>query len=76
MRVGTEIELFRRARVRVGGGAAASTAFLVSAARAGSAPVIVEASGGGLSASLFRTIDVQVTSHTHITHYTFARISI
>ncbi|XP_013181291.1 PREDICTED: C3 and PZP-like alpha-2-macroglobulin domain-containing protein 8 [Papilio xuthus] len=54
-----KIELFRRVRVSVGGGAAASTAFLVSAVRAGSAPVIVEASGGGLSASLFRTIDVQ-----------------
>ncbi|KPJ15105.1 CD109 antigen [Papilio machaon] len=54
-----KIELFRRVRVSVGGGAAASTAFLVSAVRAGTAPVIVEASGGGLSASLFRTIDVQ-----------------
>ncbi|CAG5022083.1 unnamed protein product [Parnassius apollo] len=54
-----KIELFRRTRVTVAGGAVRSTAFLVRAVRAGSAPVIVEASGGGLSASLFRTIDVQ-----------------
>ncbi|CAH0725826.1 unnamed protein product, partial [Brenthis ino] len=54
-----KIELFRRLRVTVPARGAASTAFLVTAARAGDAPVIVEANGNGVSASLFRTIDVK-----------------
>lgn len=37
-----------------------STAFLVTVVRNGEAPVIVEATGNGVSASLFRTIDVKV----------------
>ncbi|XP_026487589.2 thioester-containing protein 1 allele S3-like [Vanessa tameamea] len=54
-----KIELFRRVRVAVPARALASTAFLVTASRAGEAPVIVEANGNGVSASLFRTIDVK-----------------
>ncbi|VVD02140.1 unnamed protein product [Leptidea sinapis] len=54
-----KIELFRRVRVAVPARGSASTAFLVSMARVGEAPVIVEATGTGVSSSLFRTIDVQ-----------------
>ncbi|XP_072936646.1 thioester-containing protein 1 allele S3-like isoform X2 [Epargyreus clarus] len=54
-----KIELFKRVKLVVPARGAASTAFLVSAARAGEAPVIVEANGGGVSASLFRNIDVK-----------------
>ncbi|CAG9098707.1 unnamed protein product [Plutella xylostella] len=54
-----KIELFRRLRVTVPANGLASTAFLVTVVRGGEAPVIVEASGTGVSASLFRTIDVQ-----------------
>ncbi|CAH2104661.1 unnamed protein product [Euphydryas editha] len=54
-----KIELFRRARVRLAARSRASTAFLVTAVRAGDAPVIVEANGSGVSASMFRTIDVK-----------------
>ncbi|KAG6455793.1 hypothetical protein O3G_MSEX009390, partial [Manduca sexta] len=54
-----KIELFRRVRVTVPARGSTSTAFLVTAVRTGEAPVIVEASGNGLSDSLFRTIDVK-----------------
>ncbi|KAJ8726365.1 hypothetical protein PYW07_001063 [Mythimna separata] len=54
-----KIELFRRVRVTVPARGAVSTAFLVSAVRGGDAPVIVEASGNGVSDSLFRTIQVK-----------------
>ncbi|CAG9566895.1 unnamed protein product [Danaus chrysippus] len=54
-----KIELFRRVRVTVPARGSVSTAFLVSARRVGDSPVIVEANGNGVSASLFRTIDVQ-----------------
>ncbi|XP_041986950.1 CD109 antigen-like [Aricia agestis] len=54
-----KIELFRRSRVKVPARGSASTAFLVTAARAGEAPVIVEAAGNGVSASLFRTLYVK-----------------
>lgn len=56
----TEIELFRRIRVTVPARSFVSTAFLVTVVRNGEAPIIVEASGNGVSASLFRTIDVKV----------------
>lgn len=55
-----EIELFRRERVKVPAKGSASTAFLVTVVRTGKAPVIVEASGSGVSDSLFRNIDVEV----------------
>lgn len=55
-----EIELFRRVRVTVPARSYISTAFLVTVVRNGEAPVIVEATGNGVSASLFRTIDVKV----------------
>lgn len=55
-----EIELFRRTRVLVPARSLASTAFLVTAVRAGEAPVIAEANGNGVSASMFRTIEVKV----------------
>ncbi|XP_063529848.1 thioester-containing protein 1 allele R1-like [Cydia strobilella] len=54
-----KIEVYRRLRVSVPAGGSASTAFLVSATRLGEAPIIVEATGDGVSASLFRTIDVK-----------------
>ncbi|XP_038206788.1 C3 and PZP-like alpha-2-macroglobulin domain-containing protein 8 isoform X2 [Zerene cesonia] len=54
-----KIELFRRLRVTVPARGSTSTAFLVSVVRVGEAPVIVEATGNGVSASLFRTIDVK-----------------
>lgn len=57
----SEIELFRRERVKVPAKGSASTAFLVTVVRTGEAPVIVEANGSGVSDSLFRTIDVKVT---------------
>lgn len=55
-----EIELFRRVRVTVPARGSVSTAFLVTVVRSGDAPVIVEASGNGVSDSLFRTIQVKV----------------
>ncbi|KAI8427884.1 hypothetical protein MSG28_002244 [Choristoneura fumiferana] len=54
-----KIEVFRRLRVTVPARGLASTAFLVSAVRLGEAPIIVEATGDGVSASLYRTIDVK-----------------
>lgn len=56
-----EIELFRRLRVTVPARGSKSTAFLVTSVRAGEAPIIIEANGNGVSASLFRTIDVKVS---------------
>ncbi|CAB3250011.1 unnamed protein product [Arctia plantaginis] len=54
-----KIELFRRIRVTVPARGSISTAFLVTVVRSGEAPVIIEASGNGVSASLFRTIAVK-----------------
>ncbi|XP_075992321.1 thioester-containing protein 1 allele R1-like [Anticarsia gemmatalis] len=54
-----KIELFKRVRVTIPARGSASTAFLLSVVRTGEAPVIVEANGNGVSASLFRTIDVK-----------------
>ncbi|XP_049864919.1 CD109 antigen-like isoform X2 [Pectinophora gossypiella] len=54
-----KIELFRRTRVTVPARGSASTAFLVTMVRSGEAPVIVEATGNGVSDSLFRTVDVK-----------------
>ncbi|CAH4004421.1 unnamed protein product [Pieris brassicae] len=54
-----KIELFRRLRVTVPASGSASTAFLITTARVGEVPVIVEATGNGVSASLFRTITVK-----------------
>lgn len=54
-----KIELFRRVRVTVPARGSVSTAFLVTVVRSGDAPVIVEASGNGVSDSLFRTIQVK-----------------
>ncbi|XP_026329682.1 CD109 antigen-like isoform X2 [Hyposmocoma kahamanoa] len=54
-----KIELFRRVRVTVPARSYVSTAFLVTVVRNGEAPVIVEATGNGVSASLFRIIDVK-----------------
>ncbi|XP_049691725.2 thioester-containing protein 1 allele R1 [Helicoverpa armigera] len=54
-----KIELFRRERVTVPARGSVSTAFLVTAVRSGDAPIIVEASGNGVSDSLFRTIQVK-----------------
>ncbi|CAH2243434.1 jg9350 [Pararge aegeria aegeria] len=54
-----KIELFRRLRVIVPARSSKSTAFLVTSVRSGEAPIIIEANGNGVSASLFRTIDVK-----------------
>lgn len=54
-----KVELFRRLRLSVPAKGSASTAFLITAVRTGEAPIIIEASGNGVSASLFRTIDVK-----------------
>ncbi|XP_053625843.1 thioester-containing protein 1 allele S3-like [Plodia interpunctella] len=54
-----KIELFKRLRVTIPARSSASTAFLVTAVRAGSASVLIEASGTGVSDSLSRTIDVK-----------------
>ncbi|KAJ2953639.1 hypothetical protein O0L34_g1251 [Tuta absoluta] len=54
-----KIETFRRVRVTVPARGSVSTAFLVTVVRTGETPVIVEATGNGVSASLFRTIDVK-----------------
>ncbi|XP_004927018.1 C3 and PZP-like alpha-2-macroglobulin domain-containing protein 8 [Bombyx mori] len=54
-----KIELFRRERVTVPARGSVSTAFLVRAVRIGDAPIIVEATGNGVSDSLFRTIHVK-----------------
>ncbi|XP_052755570.1 thioester-containing protein 1 allele R1-like isoform X2 [Galleria mellonella] len=54
-----KIELFSRASVKVPAQGTASTAFLVTIIRDGSAPVMVEATGGGHSHSISRTIDVK-----------------
>lgn len=64
----SEIELFRRERVTIPAKGSASTAFLVTVVRTGEASVIVEASGNGVSDSLFRTINVKVniTTSTHL----------
>lgn len=58
----TEIELFRRVRVTIPARGSVSTAFLVTAVRTGEAPVIVEASGNGVSDSLFKSIEVIVSN--------------
>ncbi|CAK1549918.1 unnamed protein product [Leptosia nina] len=54
-----KIELYRRLRLSVPALGSVSAAFLVSTARVGVAPVIIEATGNGVSASLFRTITVK-----------------
>ncbi|GBP44985.1 CD109 antigen [Eumeta japonica] len=54
-----KIELYRRLRVRVPAHGSNSTAFLITAARRGEASIIVEAYGNGVSATLYRTIDVK-----------------
>ncbi|XP_023935608.2 thioester-containing protein 1 allele S3 isoform X2 [Bicyclus anynana] len=54
-----KIELFRRLRVNVPARGSSSTAFLVTSVRSGEASIIIEANGNGVSASLFRTIDVK-----------------
>lgn len=54
-----KIELYQRVRVTVPARGSISTAFLVTVVRTGEVPIIVEASGNGVSASLFLTIDVK-----------------
>ncbi|KAM3964840.1 thioester-containing protein 1 allele R1 [Aphomia sociella] len=54
-----KIELFSRTSVKVPAQGQASTAFLVTVVRAGSVPVMVEATGNGQSDSVSRTIDVK-----------------
>ncbi|XP_045774990.1 C3 and PZP-like alpha-2-macroglobulin domain-containing protein 8 [Maniola jurtina] len=54
-----KIELYRRLRVTVPARGSISTAFLVTSVRSGEAPIIIEANGNGVSASLFRIINVK-----------------
>lgn len=56
-----EIETYKRLPVKVPARGIASTAFLVNAVRVGEAPIIVEARGNGVSASLFRNIQIKVS---------------